>query len=259
VLPVYLEGVEQAHRASAEAIRSLIASARATPELVRAAIGQLPAAERDAWLDAVLGLVALPDDDPALPRGCVPYLPCSVDALMRVVEHAGVGASDVFVDVGSGLGRAAALVHLLTGAAAIGLEIQPALVRASRGLAARLNLPHLTFVEGDAVALTGVFATGSVFFLYCPFGGARLQRVLAELEPLARRRPIRVCCVDLPLPPVPWLALTSPPWADLAIYRTSSENRTGTTTVLNTGTPAARAGSKDHRRTASSAASSSKG
>jgi hypothetical protein len=252
-----LERVDEAHRRSAEAIRSQVSRGRATS--VRAAIAQVPATERDAWLDAVLGLVALPDDDPGLPPGCVPYLPCPVDALLRVVDHAAIDASDVFVDVGSGLGRAAVLVHLLTGARAIGLEIQPALVRASRALAARLNLPHLTFVEGDAAALTGVFATGSVFFLYCPFSGARLQRVLAELEPLARRRPIRLCCVDLPLPPVPWLTLTSPPWGDLAIYRTSSENRTGTMTVLNTGTPAARAGSKDHRRTASSAASSSKG
>jgi SAM-dependent methyltransferase len=261
--------VDEAHHRSAEAIRSQVSKGRASSALVRAAIAKVPAAERDAWLDAVLGLDGLPDDDPALPRGCVPYLPCSVDALLRVVDHADVGASDVLVDVGSGLGRAAALVHLLTGAAAIGLEVQPALARASRALATRLDLPHLTFVEGDAAALTGVFATGSVFFLYCPFSGARLRRVWDALEPLARRRPIRVCCVDLPLPEVPWLTLTSPPWGDLAIYRStlddpphipsSSENRTGTTTVLNTGTPAARAGSKDHRRTASSAASSSKG
>ena len=43
-------------------------------------------------------------------------------------------ASDVFVDVGSGLGRAAALVHLMTGARAIGLEVQPALVAAARDI-----------------------------------------------------------------------------------------------------------------------------
>ena len=55
----------------------------------------------------------------------MPYLPCPVDTLLRVIEHAPLGAADVFVDVGSGLGRAAALVHLLTGARAVGLEVQP--------------------------------------------------------------------------------------------------------------------------------------
>src|SRR4029078_9775031 len=95
------------------------------PSMFRAALLRVPPTERDAWLDLVLRLGELPDDGPALPRDCVPYLPCPVDALLRIVDQAPVRASDVFVDVGSGLGRAAALVHLLTGAATIGLEIQP--------------------------------------------------------------------------------------------------------------------------------------
>ena len=60
---------------------------------------------------------------------------------------------------------------------------------------------------------------GSVFFLYCPFSGARLAEVLAALELLARTRPIRVCCVDLPLPPCAWLTPAAPPDGDLVIYR----------------------------------------
>jgi SAM-dependent methyltransferase len=216
-----LAPVEEAHRASAELMRSLIASREATPDGVRAAITRVPPSERDAWLDLVLELDPLPDDGPELPRGCVPYLPCSVDALLRIVEHARVQSSDVFVDIGSGLGRAAALVHLLTGAAAIGLEIQRGHVAASRALTTRLSLSRLSIVEGDAASLTGYIVIGSVFLLNCPFSGARLGRVLAELEPIARTRPIRVCCVDLPLPPCPWLTLASPPWGDLAVYQST--------------------------------------
>jgi SAM-dependent methyltransferase len=135
------------------------------------------------------------------------------------VEQASVRASDVFVDVGSGLGRAAALVHLLTGARAIGLEIQPALVAAARALAARLSLTELSFVEGDAIENAPALDPGSVFFLYCPFSGARLDRLLTCLEPIARARPIRICCVDLPLPPRDWLTLASSPSPALAIYQ----------------------------------------
>lgn len=187
----------------------------------RAALQEVPPADRDAWLDEVLGLGEIPDDGPELPNGCVPYLPCPVDALLKMVDQAPIRATDVVVDVGAGLGRAAALVHLLTGAAVIGIEIQPALVHFARDLAARLSLSRIACIEGDAVELTGFITIGSIFFLYCPFSGARLAQVLAELESIARTRTIRVCCVDLPLPPCPWLTLEPPSSGDLAIYRST--------------------------------------
>lgn len=130
-------------------------------------------------------------------------------------------AGDLFVDVGSGLGRAAALVHLLTGAAAVGIEVQPALVAGARALAARLNLAGVSFVEGDAAEAVAPLQAGSVFFLYCPFSGERLVKLLANLEMVARTRAIRVCCVDLPLPPCPWLEAAPPPSLDLAIHRST--------------------------------------
>ncbi len=209
------------HRASAEHVRSLLAHGAVSPSAFRCALTDVPPSDRDAWVDVVFGFSELPDDGPALPPGCVPYLPCPVDALLRVVEHAEVQGSDVFVDVGSGLGRAAAVVHSLTGAAAIGLEIQPELLHASREVTTRLNLSRLSLLHGDAAELTGYLLVGSVFFLYCPFSGERLAQVLADLEPIARTRTIRVCCVDLPLPPCDWLTLATPAWADLAIYRST--------------------------------------
>lgn len=189
------------------------------PGAFRAALLNVEPAERDRWVDRVLGLGELPDDGPELPRGCVPYLPCPVDVLLRTVDEAPIGASDVFVDVGSGLGRAATLVHLLTGAGAIGIEVQPALALASRDLASRLRLPGVSFVTGDASTLTAFMSIGTVFFLYCPFGGERVARFLADLEPVARTRTVRVCCVDLPLPARPWLTLQTEQPGNLAIYR----------------------------------------
>jgi len=186
---------------------------------LRAALAKVAPLERDGWVDRALGLGPPPDDGPALPRGCVPYLPCPVDALLRLTEDAPVRASDVFIDVGAGVGRAAALVHLLTGASVVGLEVQPELVTVARELAARLCLPRVSFVEGDAPQLTTALASGSVFFLYCPFSGERLEQLLANLEPVARARDIRVCCLDLPLPPRRWLQPVPPRWPDLAVYR----------------------------------------
>jgi hypothetical protein len=176
---------------------------------------------RDAWLDLVFGIDGVAEDGPALPRGCVPYLPCPLNVLLRVIEEAEVQSHDVFVDVGSGLGRATATIHLLTGAEAIGLEVQPHLVQASRALATRLELRRCSVIEGDAALSTGDVAVGSVFFLYCPFSGERLAKLLDGLERIAESRTIRVCCLDLVLPPRPWLILLSPPDADLAVYRST--------------------------------------
>lgn len=209
------------HRERAARIRADIERGLHDPASFRAALLSVPPGERDDWVDRVLGLGELPDDDPELPAGCVPYLPCSVDALLRVIEQARVRASDVFVDVGSGLGRAAALVHLLTGASVIGLEIQPRLVLAARDLAARLLLSRASYVEGDAAELAGFITIGSIFFLYCPFSGDRLAKVVADLESIARTRTIRVCCVDLPMPACPWLVPEPPIAPDLAVYRST--------------------------------------
>jgi SAM-dependent methyltransferase len=194
-----------------------------------AALDQVPVPDRDAWVNLALALDAPPDDGPTLPRGCVPYLPCPVDALRWLLDASPLGPSDLFVDLGAGVGRAAVLVHLLAGVAAVGVEVQPALVSEARRLALRLKLERIAFVEGDAADLPGPARAGSVFFLYCPFGGERLVALLGRLEEVARGRPIRIFCVDLPLPPCPWLeAIAGPvvtPGGELAVYRSALSRR----------------------------------
>jgi hypothetical protein len=208
------------HLTSAAAARRSIERGLQDPSAFRAALLAAPVRERDTWVDLVLGIDDLPLDGPALPAGGVPYLPCAVEVLLRVVDEAPVRATDVFVDVGAGAGRAIALVHLLTGAGAVGLEIQPELVRAAVGLTARLGLSRVACIEGDAATVAATMVTGSVFFFYCPFSGARLAKVLDDLEPIARTRQLRVCCVDLPLPPRSWLNRQPDRGGGLEIYRT---------------------------------------
>jgi SAM-dependent methyltransferase len=183
----------------------------------RTALLDVPPLERDAWVDRALGIDAIPDDGPELPRECVPYLPCPVDAVLRAIELAGIGADDVVVDVGAGIGRAAALIHSLTGAEVIGIEIQPPLADAARALAARLGATGMTTIDGDAVELASTLTRASVFFLYCPFGGARLARLL---DALPRTRPLRICTVDVPLPSRPWLALVHEAPGNVAVHLT---------------------------------------
>lgn len=203
---------------SADRVRLSITLGQCDPAQFRAVLMNVPFIDRDAWVDAVFGLDELLDDGPELPSRCVPYLPCAVDVLLRVADLVPVGSTDVFVDIGAGLGRAAVLMHLLTGASALGIEVQTGHVNAARALATRLCMTNVKFVAGDAVQAAPEFALGSVFFLYCPFSGERLVKLLEHFEAIARTRPICICAVDLPLPSCSWLERVGPEAGDLAIY-----------------------------------------
>src|SRR4051794_126911 len=121
-------------------------------------------AERDAWVDRLLGIAAPPPDS-ALPAGARPYPPCGVDGSLAVLRDVQIGASDVFVDLGAGLGRVVMLVHLLSGSRTHGIEIQPHLVDQARACARSLGI-DVSFELGDVVESE---LDASVFFLYAPF------------------------------------------------------------------------------------------
>lgn len=159
------------------------------PALLEALLA-LPFDRRDAWVDELLAVPGVPADLPNLPSGTVPYLPCEVDAILRSLREAPLGADDVFVDLGAGLGRPALLAHLLTGARAVGVELQPHLVDYARRSASQLDV---SFICGDASV---EIPDGTVFFIYASFNGAALTRVLARLRQIAACHPIVLCAVD---------------------------------------------------------------
>ena len=162
----------------------------------------VPLRERESWLDALLGLPEPPPDE-ALPRGAVPYLPAGVDEILAVVRGVPIRSHDVFVDIGSGMGRVVLLVHLLTGARAHGIEIQSRLVRLARRTAAQLGLTKVSFERADA---SDIQLEGTVFFLYSPLTGEALRRLLISLRDLSQRQPIVICAVGLSLDHEAWLS-----------------------------------------------------
>jgi hypothetical protein len=161
----------------------------------------LPPADRDAYVDELLGL-GEPPEDQSLPAGGVPYLPAGVNEILAIIREAPVTRADTFVDLGSGMGRVVMLTQLITGCRAHGVEVQPSLVDRAKACAARLQLSQVSFERADASVAE---LDGSIFFLYAPFNGELLKRVLGRLEELARRRTFKVCTVDLVLDSVRWL------------------------------------------------------
>jgi SAM-dependent methyltransferase len=199
----------RAHVARADVVSGALRGA-ALVELLQA----VPVLDRDTWVDQLLGVDPPPPDIADLPRGAVPYLPCGVDEILAMVRDVPVGPGDELVDIGAGLGRAAILAHLLSGARTSGIEIQLPLVHCARERCAALGLTAVSFVHADAAETR---LDGSVFFLYAPCNGSLLARLMSRLREVARRRPFAVAAVGLELD-APWLVPRPSSMATLALY-----------------------------------------
>ena len=139
-----------------------------------------PAAERDAAIEMALGIDSAPAQKP-LGKDRMGYMPAGIAPIVRTVLDVPIGPNDVFVDLGSGLGKVTMAVHLLTGARAIGVELQPDLVSRARAEASYLGLQGVSFVEADA--LNADLDDATVLFLYLPFTGDVLAGVMGGSRP----------------------------------------------------------------------------
>lgn len=175
----------------------------------------VPTAARESFVDYLLGLPEEPPELPRLPRGAVPYLPAGVDEILAMVAELPLRATDRFVDLGSGLGRVVLLAHLLSGASALGIELQPGLVEAASRCAETLRLSQVCFRCADAAE---VELDGTVFFLYSPFTGPTLRQVLDGLRRLAARQPVFIATVGLELPGETWLSQRPSSLPALSLY-----------------------------------------
>jgi hypothetical protein len=110
----------------------------------------------------------------------------------------------VFYDLGAGLGHVAILVHLLTGANCVGVEIEPAYCAYAQRCALDLGLEGVTFLQQDARTVD--YSGGQMFFMFTPFIGAVLHTVLERLGDVARSRPIQIGAYG---PCTRWLAQCS--------------------------------------------------
>jgi SAM-dependent methyltransferase len=174
-------------------------------DALAAAIAARAPVDRDRWVDDLLGLEAQPaEDEPSVAADpeLIRCVASGVSAVADAVLKAGIGPGDVVVDVGAGVGRVAMLVHLLTGARAVGLEIQAGLVAYGRSRVEALGLDGVDLRVGDA---RSELPDGTVFYLYLPFVGRSLASVVDALGAMAHRHAIAVCALGVELRRQEWL------------------------------------------------------
>lgn len=159
--------------------------------------------DRDGEVERLLGIAAGPHGRPTLEHDLIGYHASGVASIVRALADAPVSADDVLVDLGAGLGKVALIAHLLTGARAIGVELQPALATYAAERAAAIGAGAVSIVNADVRDAS--LDAGTVFYLYLPFTGAVLAAVMRKIEAVARRRTIVVCALGMDLDRIPWL------------------------------------------------------
>jgi hypothetical protein len=161
-----------------------------------------PPPDRDGAFETLLGLAPSRFQAPIGPDR-MGYMPSAIAPVVRTVLDVPIAADDVFVDLGAGLGKVVMAVHLLTGARCRGVDLQADLVEQARVGAAGLAMGGVSFDHADAIDAD--LGDATVVFLYLPFTGAVLAKVMERLHVVAAKRAIVVCTLGLDLRGQPWL------------------------------------------------------
>jgi len=119
------------------------------------------------------------------------YQPTPARHIFHLIRLTALTASDVLLDLGSGLGHVSLLVSVCTPARSIGIELEAAYVERAKQCAESLNLTNVRFLQQDARVAD--LSTGTVYYLYTPFLGSILSDVLNRLKCEAATRRIRIC------------------------------------------------------------------
>ena len=116
-----------------------------------------------------------------------PFITTPPDVVEEMLRFAGTGPSDVVVDLGSGDGRIVIAAAQKFGARAIGIELDPPLVRKSREAAAAAGVAgRATFVEGNVLFADISQATVVTIYLLPGLINQLQPRFLEELKPGTR-------------------------------------------------------------------------
>jgi histone methylation protein DOT1 len=176
---------------------------------------------RDEVLSGILQLCEPSEANLRPTREMVFYQPTPVRHILRLIGASALSETDIFVDVGSGLGHVSLLVSMLAGVESFGIEVEAAYVASARECAQRLHQSRVRFIHGDA--RTADLSVGTVFYLYSPFIGSILIDVLDRLRTEGTIRPIRICTLGSCTSTVAresWLKATALPDPDhIAVFQ----------------------------------------
>ncbi len=123
---------------------------------------------------------------------CTDYQPVSYSDFHKLLETVSIASQDVFLDLGSGMGRALCLAAMHPFRCVIGVEMSPELCAIARRNIERVK-PKLRCQDVQVVNLDAIHyeipSDVSMIYFFNPFGGGVLDKVLANIAASLRRAP----------------------------------------------------------------------
>lgn len=179
-----------AARRSHADLRQKIAQGRLRAGTLRQLFDEVPRFERDHFVEEVLGIAYPPLEEPALLTSeHMTYAPSGYEEIVHAFDLTRLGPGRRLLDLGSGLGKVVVLAALLTGAESSGVECDARLCEQGMAAAIDVGAPSVRLRPGDARDASS--ADADVVFMYLPFAGEALARVMERLRADAQRTAVR--------------------------------------------------------------------
>ncbi|HUV63790.1 MAG TPA: class I SAM-dependent methyltransferase [Sedimentisphaerales bacterium] len=122
----------------------------------------------------------------------IPYSTIPYRMIMKILRHLALEPSDVFVDIGCGKGRVLCCASRFRIRQVVGVEIDQDLCRAARHNTERVRGRQSPVSITHAAAQECDYRAGTVYYLFCPFGAATLNQVLARIRQSLQGEPRRI-------------------------------------------------------------------
>ncbi len=128
------------------------------------------------------------------------YVPTPYRDLFHFMRTAGLGADDIFTDLGAGMGRAVFAASWLGAARASGIELLPDLAAIAEQNRQHSRLRGRDIVFRAANALDIALVDTTLLYMFHPFGEQVMERILArarrERIEAGATRPLRIIYVN---------------------------------------------------------------
>lgn len=115
--------------------------------------------------------------------------------LRRIVQVVKPGPEDVFFDIGCGKGRALAMFALCPIKKCVGVEIDPALAQVAEQNAGSLKGRVAPIEVRTENAAETDYSSGTIYFMFNPFGPATLTAVLGRIREALVKHPRKITVV----------------------------------------------------------------
>lgn len=185
-------------------LRAKLEAGAYTPSDFRAQIADIRDYDLDGWARRLFGLYDVPANTIEYTSEMVGHVTTHTIQVLEMASE--MGPSDVFYDLGCGVGFVSILLSWLTGAKSVGIELEPAYVELARARAAAVGVQgRVRFVHGDLREQS--YDEATAIFMFYPCRGAMLDAVLAKIEAGVRGRNVKLYSLGLSS-----AALVARPW-----------------------------------------------